>query len=116
MLLIQLPIVLAVISRTATGTVVTCAARMMNSNTPTRNEEAMSLIYPNPAKGSINIKGDFIIAGTTLTITNLLGKQVIVQLLSIGNNTIDISSLPKGFYIATIQTAEGRKTQKLIVE
>lgn len=103
-------------SRTINGTVVACAPRGVNASVNTKSDETVSMLYPNPAKNSVNIKADFITAGATLTITNLVGKQLKVQNLSLGNNNVDITSLPRGFYMVSIQTAEGRKTQKLIVE
>lgn len=104
-------------TRTINGNIVTCAARGVagvSSNINVNNE--LYTIYPNPAKNAININADFATTGTQVLVTNLMGKQVKAQMLSIGNNKIDISNLSKGFYLVSVITNEGRKTQKLIVE
>ena len=54
--------------------------------------------------------------GTTATIFNLMGKQVKTQVLSIGNNNINISELPKGIYTISVSNSDGLKTQKIILE
>jgi hypothetical protein len=52
----------------------------------------------------------------SVVVTDLYGKQVKMQSLSMGNNTLDIANLSKGFYMVSIITSEGKTTQKLIVE
>ena len=107
-------------SRSITGTIVTCAARGVNTNASTTNSSSISnelfTVFPNPAKNKININADFVTAGGQIVITNLMGKQTKTQALSVGNNNIDISTLSKGFYLVSVITSEGKKTQKLIVE
>ena len=54
----------------------------------------------------------------TLTIRDALGKQIrrfeYSRIQEI-NERMDVSALSKGIYFATIDTKEGRKTQKLII-
>ena len=99
-------------SRTLTGSVIFCAARGVTSAKANNN----FLVYPNPSKSSIHINLENVAVGTNVSIANLMGKQVKFQPLSIGNNNIDISNLAKGIYLVTVNTAEGNKTEKLIVE
>ena len=73
-------------------------------------------MYPNPAKNSVLIKAEYVIAGGKIVVTDLLGKTVKSQPMSLGNNLIDISNLTKGIYLVNMITKEGSKAQKLIVE
>lgn len=105
-------------TRTITGTVVACVPRGLTNSfaTSTISNDEVFTVYPNPAKGTLNINSDFATAGSQIIITNLMGKQVKAQALSVGNNKLDISSLGKGFYLVSVVTTEGKTTQKLIVE
>ena len=51
-----------------------------------------------------------------IVVTDLYGKTIKTQPLSMGNNTIDIASLSKGTYFVSTITSEGKTTKKLIVE
>jgi hypothetical protein len=51
-----------------------------------------------------------------IIITDLYGKRVKTQTLSLGSNNIDIRSLCKGFYLVSVLTNEGTQSKKLIVE
>jgi hypothetical protein len=87
-------------SRTLSGNGFTCASRGVNTvdgQLSTVNGFAM---YPNPAKGLIN----------------LYGKSVKTQNLSMGTNTVNISNLSKGMYFVSTITNEGKTTKKLVVE
>ena len=100
-------------SRTMNGNVVGCSPRGVAANTNTASESnELFTVYPNPAKGAININADYVTTGGQITITNLMGKQLKAQVLSVGNNKLDISNLSKGFYLVSVITTEGKKTQK----
>jgi hypothetical protein len=100
-------------SRTITGFVVTCASRGITYN---EIEEANFSIFPNPAKTFVNIKSDMFVNNASIVITSITGKQVKTQLLSLGDNRIDVSNLSKGIYLLSLITKDERKTQKLIIE
>jgi len=51
-----------------------------------------------------------------IIVTDLYGKTVKSQPLSMGNNTVDIANLSKGFYLISTITSEGKTTKKLVVE
>jgi hypothetical protein len=101
-------------SRTASSTLVACASRGIN-NTNKLNDDNI-IVYPNPSKNFVNINLKNATTGTTATIFNLMGKQVKTQVLSIGNNNINISELPKGIYTISVSNSDGLKTQKIILE
>jgi hypothetical protein len=103
-------------SRTMTGTGYTCAARgvtVNNEKLETKNEFS---IFPNPAKSIVNLKVETLVGEGQIIVTDLYGKTVKSQPLSMGNNTVDIANLSKGFYLISTITNEGKTTKKLVVE
>ncbi len=59
-------------------------------------------VYPNPTSGSLSI-GNFN-AVANYAIYTLLGKLIDYGNADLGNNTIDVSSLPKGTYYMGVET------------
>jgi hypothetical protein len=57
------------------------------------------IVYPNPAKDIITIKGFNSMYGSRYSITDEKGAVVLQGKLFDDNSTIDISSLSKGIYI-----------------
>ncbi len=105
-------------SRSITGSVVnTCFAKGVNtvSNEPLSSSRAFTM-YPNPARSIVNLQVDKLVGNGQIVIADLYGKQVKTQTLSMGNNTVDVSNLSKGFYLVSILSSEGKTTKKLIVE
>lgn len=64
----------------------------------------------------MNLQMNMLVGEGQIMVTDIYGKQLKWQTLSMGNNQVDISSLSKGMYFVSIVTTEGKKTQKLIVE
>ncbi len=84
-------------------------------------EETMSnnvqfTLYPNPAHSTVILQVEKLVGAGTIVVTDLYGKQVKNQALSMGTNTIDISNLAKGFYLISTITEQGKTTKKLVVE
>lgn len=102
-------------SRTIAGTIVTCASRGVNTNVVATNDAAFTL-YPNPAKTFVRLNVNSLIGSGNIVVTDLYGKQVIQQPLSMGNNTINVSLLAKGMYLLSVVTTNGKQTQKIVVE
>jgi hypothetical protein len=73
-------------------------------------------MFPNPAKNIVNVYCETVIGNVQVTITDLMGKKIKSQSLSIGNNNIDVTNLSKGFYLVTVTSETGSKTQKLVIE
>jgi hypothetical protein len=73
-------------------------------------------MYPNPAKGLINLNVETLVGAGSIVVTDLYGKIVKTQALSMGTNTVDIANLSKGMYFVSTITNEGKTTKKLIVE
>ncbi len=97
--------------RTFSGTVVSCSKGIVNSSL---NAGYDFKVYPNPAHSFLNIKVGSGIKNAV--ITDLYGKQVKLQTLNTGLNTIDISSFAKGMYLLTIVGNNIKETQKIVVE
>lgn len=102
-------------SRTMVGTVVICASHR-GENDETTVENNKFLLYPNPAKNIVSIQVDKLINDGQIVITDLFGKQLKSQLLSIGKNSMDVGSLSKGMYFVNLITNQNRQTQKLVIE
>jgi hypothetical protein len=62
-------------------------------------------IYPNPTDRHITIS-NLPLGNNTITILNVLGKEVIKELVT-QNNLIDVSTLTQGLYIATVTNEDG---------
>ena len=103
-------------SRTMTGIVVNCAARGVNTVEGQLSTVNDFTIYPNPAKSIVNLNIDFLVGAGSIVVTDLYGKIVKTQALSLGTNTIDVATLSKGMYFVSTITNEGKTTKKLVVE
>jgi len=68
-------------------------------------------IYPNPTSDHLNIKINSVI--TSIEMFDLLGKSV---LRSSSTDRIEVSHLPVGVYILSINTEQGKLTKKVIIE
>ena len=80
-------------------------------------------VYPNPsATGLFSVDlGTYLKAGAQLTVVDVLGRQVLAQVLNataIGSRTLslDLSAEKTGVYTLQIRTEAGIATQKLVVE
>jgi len=68
-------------------------------------------IYPNPASNAIVVSGEGL---ENICIYNLIGRIVLRRSIEKESMTIDISKLPPGAYVATVQTKVGLVSQKFI--
>ena len=104
-------------SRTMSGNTAVCPiAKDINTvddQLATKNDFTM---YPNPAKGLVNLNVEALVGAGSIIVTDLYGKTVKTQALSMGTNTVDIANLSKGMYFVSTITNEGKTTKKLIVE
>ena len=103
-------------SRTMNATGYTCAARGLNTVDVQLSTVNGFTMYPNPAKGFINLNIETLIGAGSIVVTDLYGKTVKTQNLSMGANTVNIANLSKGMYFVSTITNEGKTTKKLIVE
>jgi len=66
------------------------------------------VVYPNPSTGTITIESD---TEGKIVVTDLLGKQVVVQQIEQDQITIDLSKRGKGIYLVRM----GEHVRKVIV-
>lgn len=71
-------------------------------------------LYPNPAKDVLNING--LTENATVSITDMQGKVVRLVDAPAGTTNFSIDELNAGMYVINVQTANGKKTQRLVVE
>jgi hypothetical protein len=107
--------------RTFNINIFTCAARGANSQLT--NDDRLSTmdngqwaLFPNPARTFISLNVETLIGRGSIIVTDLYGKTIKTQPLSMGTNTVDIAKLAKGMYFVSVITSEGKTTKKLIVE
>lgn len=74
------------------------------------------VVYPNPAKNVIYLNLETLTNNGRVVITDLYGKQVKQQSLSLGNNTVDVSKLSRGVYMISVITQDGKQTQKILID
>ncbi len=103
-------------SRTMQGNGFSCAARGVSINDEPFAVNNDFVMYPNPAKSVVSILVDKLVGEGKIIVTDLYGKTVKIQNLSMGTNTVDIASLTKGFYLVSIVSNENKITKKLVIE
>jgi hypothetical protein len=103
-------------SRSVTFTVAPCSvARGVSAEHIVPNNSEFTM-YPNPARSTVSLQVEKLVGSGTIVVTDLYGKQVKTQSLSMGTNTVDISNLAKGFYLVSTITEQGKTTKKFVVE
>lgn len=80
---------------------------------PIEESEGIKL-YPNPTEGLLYFNELSLENPHTLILYDLLGRQVVRVLLSVENNTMDISSLSNGMYVAKIESKNSSQTIKIL--
>jgi hypothetical protein len=100
--------------------VIGCAARANSTSTIDNSVWSMDngqwTLFPNPARSFISLNIETLIGRGSIIVTDLYGKTVKTQALSMGTNTVDIAKLSKGMYFVSLITSEGKSTKKLVVE
>ena len=103
-------------SRTIARNIILCTPRGIANNGQLTIDNLQFTMYPNPARSVVNLQVDRLIGAGSIVVTDLYGKQIKTQPLSMGTNTIDVSSFAKGIYFISTITNEGKITKKLVVE
>jgi hypothetical protein len=74
------------------------------------NSDQTYSVYPNPANGTVYIAGSFTLP-SDLQVTDMTGRVVYLQSINSSPATIDISNLPAGIYMLTLNGS----VQKLVI-
>ncbi len=75
------------------------------------NSNSKLFIYPNPATSVLNIESEIF---TEISIYSNLGQEIQSFDLSLGKNTVDVSSLADGLYIIQLSNKSSYKTTSFI--
>jgi hypothetical protein len=80
-----------------------------------RIDDAVAItLYPNPASDYITLNG--VATGSTITVYNAMGTQVIDRKVVASPVTLIVAHLPAGVYVVRITDGKTIKTGKLIIE
>jgi len=87
---------------------------------PVATKTTLFEAYPNPNTGIFNLKFDKVIAGSTLKVSDVLGKEAFTLTLNSSSLNkeikIDLSSFAKGIYLLNLTGPNGNISKKIIVE
>jgi subtilisin-like proprotein convertase family protein len=73
-------------------------------------------IYPNPAKGIVNIDLAGGVTGqTTYELFDIQGRKVISKVSSTNFETLNVENLSEGIYMLTVQNGNAKTTKKLVI-
>ena len=70
-------------------------------------------LYPNPTKGNLTIEG--ITGYLQIYIHDLVGREVMTYSLTPSNKILDVSNLPSGMYVVTVQAENKTWTEVLVI-
>ncbi|MBD0258908.1 MAG: T9SS type A sorting domain-containing protein, partial [Cytophagales bacterium] len=70
-------------------------------------------VFPNPSRGTFSLGME---ATGPVQITDLTGRVLHTTYLRGGNRTISVPGLRKGAYVLVVQTPEGKRTARILVE
>jgi hypothetical protein len=73
-------------------------------------------VYPNPARTAITISVPAAEVNKQIVIYNTVGKTLLHQTLKSTDTIIDISNLPRGFYMISIQQGNRKLLKKIMIE
>ena len=79
----------------------------------THTKEQFFTLYPNPTKGSLTIDG--VTGYLQMYIYDLAGRRVMTYSLTPSKKTVNVSDLPLGMYVVTLQGEEQAWTEVLII-
>ena len=85
------------------------------SNSNFLKKEVTFTLTPNPATTILTITTDQPLPNTTLQLFSIEGKQLQQNNITHTTQTIDISTLPSGFYLAVLQNQNGKTVRKITI-
>ena len=77
------------------------------------SHEEEVFITPNPASTLVTIRTSNVMFNTA-TITNMMGQEVLKQILTGSNTKVDVSQLPTGVYYITLRGNDGQRVEKFV--
>ena len=85
------------------------------ASTVKENNESFFKLYPNPTSQNINLQFETT-APKTITLIDVLGKEVLKINSSNKAVQLDVTNYPKGVYFVKVSSEEGNSVQKIIIE
>jgi hypothetical protein len=100
-------------NHTAERTPIASTVVLLSTTSVDSDEEAAAeiAVYPNPVSDIVTFSSTEPIESITITITSMIGSRI-AELRGIA--TVDMSAVPSGYYIATVQSGTKRFVTKLI--
>ncbi len=87
-----------------------CSAPVVNGITQTETSSQF-ILFPNPSTNTVTVKSD--LKGTqTIFFYELQGRMMLEKTINNSNQTVDISKLPIGIYIAVLTNKEQKLVQR----
>lgn len=80
------------------------------------NELAKTSVYPVPATNELNIQLPSSVETATVTISDVLGRNVYSTTLNSNVKTIDVSAMKKGMYILNITNGETSVSKNIVIK
>ena len=71
-------------------------------------------LYPNPTEGKLTVEG--VTGYLQMYVHDLVGREIMTYSLTPSKKTIDVSSLPSGMYVVTLQGEDKTWTEVLIID
>jgi hypothetical protein len=112
------------VTYTVTGTKTGCSASAVSTLTVGNCYAGIAevtnpnnvVMYPNPSSGLVNINMSQLDAGTTLSVTDMIGKEVFKTSVHETSLNLDLSGLQQGMYIISIGSGKAAYMQKVIIQ
>ncbi len=73
-------------------------------------------VSPNPAKVSLLVTTAQVQRGTTLTLSDALGREVLNERMNSTTHTLAVGELPRGVYMVTLRSGTSKETQRVVLE
>ena len=89
----------------------TYATESLSTNNPSLADSVK--LYPNPSNGIVRVKTD---VDTDIVILDMTGKEVYKVKNAVNDQTINLTSLQKGVYVAKINNVNGELNQKIVIK
>lgn len=105
------------VTKGALGAALEFAVGINSLDVTTFSTDSTISFYPNPSSGKFNIKlNENIVENFELIVLDILGKEVYKSKINNQIETIDLSFLNKGVYLASLKNDKARITKKLVIQ
>jgi hypothetical protein len=72
------------------------------------------VLFPNPVQNELNVFIHDVQIGSTITVSNMIGKEISQTRITGPQSKLNTSSLPEGVYFVSIESSLGRQTKRFI--